>query len=454
MSRSILLVLGLLPLLAYAQTQPPAPHSLDELLKTVLQQHGAQRQEDAEREQRFLKQRDQQQAMLAEAKAALAAEEARGNALKGAYDKNEQAIAQQREALKTATGELGELQGVVRQVAGDIKSLLDASLVSAQVPGRDALPGKLAQSEELPTIEEMENLWQLLFRETVESGKIARFKAKVIGVNGKEEERAVTRIGVFNATEDGHFLRYANDIQRLVEPVEQPESIYQRMARNLERSQTGLTAVAFDPTRGAMLALLAQAPSFWQRIQQGRAIGMFTMALGLLALVIAIQRFLVLSRIQQGMDRQLKNPQPSPNNPLGRVMKVYFDHPQLDVETLGLKLEEAILRELPALQRGLGALVIIAEASPLLGLLGTVSGMISTFQALSLFGAGDAKVVAGGISEALVTTVIGMGVAIPCLLVHSVLRGRSEQLIQVLDEQSAGMVARLAEQAPQGRSKS
>ncbi|HTT08584.1 MAG TPA: MotA/TolQ/ExbB proton channel family protein [Gammaproteobacteria bacterium] len=445
MSRAIPLLLALLPLLAQAQT-PPAPRSLDELLQMVLQQHNAQRQEDAEREQSFLKQRDQQQALLEQAKAALAAEEARGTALKAAYDKNEQAIAQQREALKTAMGELGELQGVVRQVAGDIKSLLDGSLVSAQFPGRDELPAKLARSEELPTIEEIEKLWQLLLQEIVESGKVVRFKAKVIGVNGKEEERTVTRIGVFNATEDGHFLRYANDIQRLVAPVEQPESIYQHMARNLEQSKEGLTAVAFDPTRGAMLALLAQAPSFWQRIQQGRAIGMFTIGLGLLALVIAAQRFVVLSRIQRGIDRQLKNPRPNPDNPLGRVMKVYFDHQKLDVEALGLQLEEAILRELPALQRGLGALVIIAEASPLLGLLGTVSGMISTFQALSLFGAGDAKVVAGGISEALVTTVIGMSVAIPCLLIHSVLRGRSEQLIQVLDEQSAGIVARVAEQ--------
>jgi len=451
MSRLIPLLLALLPLLAQAQTQPATPRSLDELLQMVLQQHNAQRQEDAEREQRFLKQRDQQQALLEQAKAALAAEEARGSTLKATYDKNEQAIAQQREALKTATGELGELQGVVRQLAGDTKSLLDASLVSAQLPGRDALPAKLARSEELPTIEEIENLWQLLLQEIVESGKVVRFKAKVIGTKGKEEERTVTRIGVFNATGDGHFFRYANDIQRLVEPVEQPESIYQHMARNLEQSREGLTAVAFDPTRGAMLALLAQAPGFWQRIEQGRAIGMFTIGLGLLALVIAVQRFFVLSRIQQGMDRQLKNPQPSPDNPLGRVMKVYFDHPKLDVEALGLQLEEAILRELPALQRGLGALVIIAEASPLLGLLGTVSGMISTFQALSLFGAGDAKVVAGGISEALVTTVIGMSVAIPCLLVHSVLRGRSEQLIQVLDEQSAGIVARVAEQASQSR---
>ncbi len=453
MSRWMLMVLALLPLPARAETLPPAPRSLDELLQAVLQQHDRQKQEDAEREQRFLKERDQQQALLAQARAALAAEEARSAALKATYDKNEQTIARQREALKAATGELGELQGVVRQVAGDVKSLLDASLVSAQLPGRDALPARLARSEELPAVGDIENLWQLLLQEIVESGKVVRFQAKVIGVNGKERERTVTRIGVFNATDDGHFLRYANDIQRLVEPAEQPESIYQHMARNLEHSKEGLTAVAFDPTRGAMLALLAQTPGFWQRIEQGRAIGMFTIGLGLLALVIAARRFWVLTRIQQGMERQLKNPRPNPDNPLGRVMKVYFDHPHLDVEALGLQLEEAILRELPALQRGLGALVIIAEASPLLGLLGTVSGMISTFQALSLFGAGDAKVVAGGISEALVTTVIGMSVAIPCLLIHSVLRGRSEQLIQVLDEQSAGIVARVAEQASQSPGK-
>ena len=115
--------------------------------------------------------------------------------------------------------------------------------------------------------------------------------------------------------------------------------------------------------------------------------------------------------------------------------------------TLELKLAEAVLSEPPKLEQGLTLLKIIAAVAPLMGLLGTVTGMIITFQAITIFGAGDPKAMAGGISSALVTTVLGLLVAIPTVLLHTVVNGRSQRIIHVLNEQATGIVAEHSERA-------
>jgi len=120
-------------------------------------------------------------------------------------------------------------------------------------------------------------------------------------------------------------------------------------------------------------------------------------------------------------------------------------------ELLQLKLDEAVLAEIPALERGNSLIKLLAAIAPLLGLLGTVTGMILTFQAISLFGSGDPKLMAGGISQALVTTVLGLVVAIPLLFSHSVIAYLSRSMIQRLDEQCAGVLARSAEERERTR---
>jgi biopolymer transport protein ExbB len=140
-----------------------------------------------------------------------------------------------------------------------------------------------------------------------------------------------------------------------------------------------------------------------------------------------------------------QGPEPREDNPLGRVLKVYADNKHVDMETLELKLSEAIIKETPRLQRFLLFLKIISVVAPLMGLLGTVTGMIQTFQAITLFGTGDPTLMAGGISQALVTTVLGLTVAIPMVLLHTIVSGRSRRIINVLQEQSAGIVAQHSE---------
>ena len=152
---------------------------------------------------------------------------------------------------------------------------------------------------------------------------------------------------------------------------------------------------------------------------------------------------LQLARVGRAVNRQTRElNQPRDDNPLGRIIGVLGPKPQLsDLETLELKLDEAILQETPPLERGQPLLKLLSAVAPLLGLLGTVTGMIVTFQAITQSGGGDSRLMADGISQALVTTVLGLVVAIPLLFLHSLLASRSKALIQLLEQQSAGLIA-------------
>jgi biopolymer transport protein ExbB len=193
------------------------------------------------------------------------------------------------------------------------------------------------------------------------------------------------------------------------------------------------------------MALLVQKPTLKERIQQGGWIGYLILILGAIGLLVAILQFVSLLTVGRGVTQQQQSDEVSLKNPLGRVLSVYRANLANDVETLTLKIDEAILRETPKLERGLITLAILAAIAPMLGLLGTVSGMIETFQSITLFGTGDPKLMSGGISQALVTTELGLAVAIPLLLIHSGLSSKSNRLIQILDEESAAIIARSAE---------
>ncbi len=427
--------------LAHAQT----PASLDELLHQVRKERVLEQQVNRDRETRFQQNKSQQEKLLTEAQLELDMAEARSEQLKDAYDSNELKIREQSEILKDNLGALGELHGVVRQIAGEVNGIIESSIVSSQLPNRTQDSQPLAESKELPTIEQLEMLWHLQLQEIIESGKVARYSATTITGEGEEQQRQITRVGVFNAVSDGRYLRYLPDANRLVEPLRQPPARFQAMAVKLEQASSGLLPMAIDPTRGAILALLVQAPNLLERIEQGGIVGYIILGLIVVGLLIALERFISLSLLSSKVNKQLKDHIPNIKNPLGRIMKVYTDNPSVDSETLSLKMDEAVMRELPAVIVGLGTLSLLAAIAPLLGLLGTVTGIIETFQSITLFGTGDPRLMSGGISQALVTTVMGLVAAIPLLLLHSMLSAKSNKLIQILDEQSASLVARLAE---------
>ncbi|WP_252730522.1 MotA/TolQ/ExbB proton channel family protein [Colwellia sp. E2M01] len=424
--------------------------SLDDLLSQLEQGNISQTKQNKAREAEFKAKVSQQQAMLNDMS------EQRDQALElsveleQAFAANEIDLANNADALDKRLGELKELFGVLQQVSGDTRSKFQTSVISAQIPGRGVFLDEFAQSmgstSKLASIEEIERLWFELQREMTQSGKVVKFDREVVKANGDRSNETVTRVGGFNLISDGKYLEYIDETGTVAELIRQPSGRYLATTTDLFNSENGGTAAfALDPTGGSILSLLVQAPDLKERVDQGGPVGYIILAIGLVGLLIALERLISLVIIGSKVDRQLKSSVATDDNPLGRVMQVKDKNPGLDIETLELKLSESILREVPKLSKRLTLIKIISVVAPLIGLLGTVTGMINTFQAITLFGTGDPKLMAGGISQALVTTVLGLVVAIPMVFIFAYLNGRSRNIVNVLQQESTGIIAERSE---------
>jgi biopolymer transport protein ExbB len=434
-----------------AEEEIPAK-TLAELLELVKSGRFDSGQINDQRESEFNANKATQRSELRSAERMQREEEAEAERLEGIFEKNEQDIAAKQEILAKRLGSLRELFGVLQQVAGDTQGVFEGSIVSAQLPGRGEWLGEFAQSmgksSKLATIAEIERLWFELQREMTESAKITRFDATVIKLDGEEVQQEVVRVGSFNLISDGQYVAYDINTGLIQELPRQPASRFVDSAEDLAESSSGYTPFGLDPTRGQLLALQVQVPTIKERVNQGGTPGYVIIALGIVALILSLERFITLYRVGAGVSKQASNPGASNvSNPLGRVLQVYHDNKDIESETLQLKLDEAILKEQPAILARIAFIKIISMVAPLLGLLGTVIGMIVTFQAITLFGTGDPKTMAGGISQALITTVLGLTVAIPTVLLHSIVDARAKSILHVLTEQSAGLVAEHAESA-------
>ncbi len=447
MKRRVGLLLFLLvwwPTLATGQ-DTPGLRSLDQLLERVQAKRKADAQLQAEREAQFLAERNTQRERLQEARTALRQLQQRNEQLSTIFEANETRLAELGAELDDKAASLGELFGVVRQTARDTSSLLLSSLVSAQLGDRTVFLNTLSESKALASFEELEQFWIVLLEEMVQSGKVVSFLTRVVQPQGEQVEQEVTRIGAFNVVSHGNYLRYLPETGQLAVLGRQPERRYQQDAQALEEASQGYTAFGLDPSRGAILAALVQTPDIWERLEQGGLIGYIILALGGVTFILILERAVSLWREGHKIQAQLQDTTPNLDNALGRVLQVYSEAPALateSLESLEAHLEEAVSKQIPKIERGLSVIGILAAVAPLLGLLGTVVGMIGTFQSIALFGAGDPRVMAGGISQALVTTQLGLTVAIPTILLHTILSNKSTRLIQIIDEQTAGLLAK------------
>lgn len=424
--------------------------SIEELLRQVEQGRINDNQENRQREERFRASRADQQRLLRDAEATKRAEEQRSERLENEFDANEGTLDELKALYNERLGALKELFGVMQQVAGDARGRFDSSLTNIQYPDRGQFLGDLAKkigsASQLPSIEEIERLWFELQREMTESGKIVRFETPVITQDGTEEIMEIARVGLFNIVSDGKYLDFDANTQAVSELPRQPEQgRFTRSTSDLLNSDDALVRFGLDPTLGGVLKSLVARPNLVERIQQGGLVGYLIIALGVIGLLISLERMVVLGIASRKVTVQLNSSTPNDDNALGRVLRVCDANKSADTETLELKMSEAIFKETPALNRALLFIKIISVVAPLMGLLGTVTGMIQTFQAITLYGTGDPKLMAGGISQALVTTVLGLTVAIPMVLLHTLVSGRSRRIVQVLQEQSAGILAEHAE---------
>jgi len=423
--------------------------SMEELLQQVKTGRVKDAADNKARIAEFQKDRSRQQQLIRNMQAEQAKQEQLSQQLETTFEINDAEIIDLERALQERLGELKELFGVLQQAAGDARGNFDTSVTQIQFPDRGEwlteFAQKMGSTTRMPTLEEIERIWFELQREMTESAKVVKLNTTVINANGEEEQRDVVRVGLFNVVSDGKYLEYVPETGRLIELQRQPAGRYTGRADDLQDASGGLNAFAVDPTRGQLLALLVQSPDLMERIAQGKEVGYVIIALGIVGLAIAIWRLLALSATAAKVNRQTKNLEKAGNNPLGRVLKIAHDNPSSDVEALELKLGEQILKETPKFNSMLPFLKIISVVAPLLGLLGTVTGMIVTFQAITLYGAGDPKLMAGGISTALVTTVLGLVVAIPTVFLHTLVQSRAKRLTQILQEEAAGMLSERAE---------
>ena len=424
--------------------------SLDELLDMVKQGQAREARENEQRLAEFRRRQAEQQALLNQARNERASLEQRGEQLEALFEENNRKLATAAAELDERLGSLKELFGVLQQVAGDTQSVFQNSLISAQYPDREAflveLGATMASTTRLASIEDIERLWFEMQRQMTESGKVVTFERSVIRANGEETTIPIVRVGAFNLVGDGFYLNYTAETGNVVELQRQPEQArYTDSTAALFDAEQGPVTFGLDPTRGGILAQLVDRPTLRERVDQGGVVGYSIIGLGLLGLLIALVSLFSLVIADRKVSSQLKSDKPNSNNPLGRVLGAYEDNKNVDTDTLELKLSEAVLKEAPKLSRGLLFVKVISVVAPLAGLLGTVTGMIKTFQVITLYGAGDPKLMAGGISQALVTTVLGLVVAIPMVLLHTFLQGRSKRILNILQEQSAGIIAEHSE---------
>ncbi|MFC3283665.1 MotA/TolQ/ExbB proton channel family protein [Litchfieldella rifensis] len=428
----------LLALLLYWPVTGVQAQSPNESLETLRAERQAAEARDRARLAELVDDREALEAALETAEAERDAARERRDAL----ESRRQAQRERLEALADQRREQGgDLDSVLSVVSRHSRELRDALADSWLTVGGAALPERIEEQAVLER-RHLETLADRLMGLTVESGRGIRFTAPVAGPSGEIEPREVIRLGDFLAFSEGNLLRHSGegDSQRLAVAERTPRPV----ASRLEAFQRGeADRVALDPTKGQVIDALAQQPGVIERFHQGGAVGYVVVALGVLGLLVAMSQYAYLLRISITLKRQLGDLDSlRDDNPLGRVLTRFralgSGHAP---EALEARLDEALLAEQPRLERGQPLVKLLAAVAPLLGLLGTVTGMIVTFQSITVFGTGDPQLMAGGISQALVTTVLGLITAVPLLFAHTALSSRSRHLVGVLEGQASAVLA-------------
>ena len=437
---------------SYGQEEKPdTALSLEQLLELVQQGKFAESEEATEREQKFARERNRQATLLANAKAERSRLEAIATELEGRFEANDAKLVVLEEQLKTRLGSLYETFGHLQGVASDTQQQFESAVTSGQF-GQDReiflkdLAKRMGEGISLASIEELERLWYELQRELIASGNVQKFTATVVDNEGQTSQENVVRVGNFNAVTEGGYLSYL-PARGAYETLPRQPGRYLGGTYDIHDNSTGFVEFAVDPTGpqgGALLTNLISLPSFFEQIQYGRITGYTIILLFLLATGIFGWRTYILFNLDKNVKKEASGSKLG-NNPLSRIFEVAEQNKGSDVETLELKLAEQILVERSSIDTGIWLVRLISVVAPLLGLFGTITGMINTFQAITLFGTGDPKTMANGISEALVTTMLGLMTAIPATFMAAIMANYAKNILTVLEEQSTGMIAAASE---------
>ncbi len=443
--------LYLLPFLIFAlnaQDADPTPITepvitdLDLLVESVKTTASIRAKEDRARLNKFLSDKNKQQSLLDNMKYKLTLEERRSERLTKEYEDNDAELSDLEEQLTLKLGSFGELFGIVRQTAGESKGQFMLSLTNIEFPDRIEFLGDLAErkSLDLPTTEELERLWYEILNELNQSGKVKSYNADILTKSGELVNQDVMRIGVFNSVSNGDYLNLVAEQNLLEYLAKQPERSIRRSVKKLQNSDD-YREVFIDPTRGSLLTKLIDRDTWLERINAGGFVGYVIIIILILGLTMGVLRFKFLDEEFKSINKELETNNFSEDSILGKLNSIYSKYSGNNPEDLESQLEDILAKATPPLEKNLSVIKLLAAVAPLLGLLGTVIGMIETFQAITLFGTGDPKLMAGGISQALVTTMLGLIAAVPLLFVHNILDSRSRAISQIYEEQAIGLLA-------------
>jgi biopolymer transport protein ExbB len=440
------------PVVAQQQQNAAATH--DELLRAVEQVRAAENKAFQDRVAEFnSKSQAEKDTLLRQAEQQKTQLEAASDRLSDTYQANELRISNLNQELRDKAAALGlaELFGLARQAANDNSSILQQSMITTQFPTpagelpRDEWMRQFAEATAAPTSAELERLWIEIQREMTASGQVAKYRTTVVQPNGEPVESEVIRIGPFTATANGQFLAYLPELRTFnVLPRQLPDE-FMEVAREFTNATSGYADAVVDAGRGSLLALYVERPTNIERVEQGELIGLIIIVVGALGFLAFVFQLFHLIFVRVAVSNQLKHlDRPTPNNPLGRVLLAFKGDKsriEQDADVAELRITEAVLREVPKLERFQAFLRLCVAAGPLLGLIGTVVGMILTFQSITESGSSDPRLMATGIGVAMIATVLGLFVAIALLFANALLNSLSRGVVQILDEQSAGMLA-------------
>jgi biopolymer transport protein ExbB len=447
---SVAAVIFAAPVLAQTQV---ASH--EDLLRQVEQNRAAENQLTQQRRAEYEGKATQQEkdALMRAAEQRRDQLDSASDALGETYQANELRINNLNTELRDKASALGlaEVFGLARQAANDMSSILQQSLITTQFPApagelaRDEWLRQFSTSRAMPTATELERVWFEIQREMTASGQVAKYRTTVVQPTGEPVESEVIRIGPFTAISNAQFLSYLPNLRTLnVLPRQLPEE-FMEVARSFTTATSGYVNAVVDANRGVMLGLYVERPTNLERVESGELIGLIIIVVGALGGLAFVFQLVALVITRISVSRQLKHlDQPAANNPLGRVLLAFKgDRAKIEenADVAELRITEAVLKEVPKLERFQAFLRLCVAAGPLLGLIGTVWGMILTFQSITESGSSDPKLMATGIGIAMIATVLGLFVAITLLFANALLNSLSRGIVQVLDEQSAGMLA-------------
>jgi len=443
-----------------------AEQKLNLLYEGMRQQRQTQAKLNRQREQRFLDEKYQQQNNLKQLKKQVQAKQHALEQLKTDVQLSAHEIKQLKTQLNERAHALRDLFSVWKQVSTDTLVNSQNSLISSEHPQQVKQLQSMVAKKILPESVDLDALKALLQQDILQSGQVTNFQSLVAQPNGEANSQTIQRVGPFTATASGRFLQYDSAQHSLAEASQQPANHYLNTIKTQayqSLSPNTIIPVVIDPSRGVVLERLALLPTWQERLQQGGYIGYAIIILGIIGITLAGARWIIISRTRHQISQQIKTPEHiNTNNPLGKIFAAYQNSLpattldstvdekagtaiEPDTESLEVRLQEIVIQEMPRLDKGLGVLKLLAAVAPLLGLLGTVVGMINTFQTITLVGSADPKLMAGGISQALMTTVLGLLVAVPLLFSHSFVSSRARLVMVFLSQQSLGLIAQSLE---------